>query len=110
MFGPRIKTIDDGSAGKSDIERRTCLAPLVQRRAAASQNLRHHGVGYGIFLFNQLIKIFKIVASHGRPTNVVGPVKDASKKYQQALSLPAMSLSSIHLTLPIATILWQISK
>ena len=110
MFGPRIKTIDDGGAGEADIERRTCFTPLIQRGAAASQNLRHHGVGYGIFLFDQLVKIFKVVACHGRPTKVVGPVKDASKKYQQALSLPAMSLSSIHLTLPMATILWQISK
>jgi hypothetical protein len=110
MFGPRIKTIDDGGAGEADIKRRTCFAPFVQRGAAASQNLRHCGVGYGIFLFDQLVKIFKIVASHGRPTNVVGPVKDASKKYQQALSLPAPSESSIHLTLPMATILWHTSK
>ena len=110
MFGPRIKTIDDGGAGEANIKRRTCFAPLVKGGAAASQNLRHHGVGNGIFRFDQLVKIFKVVASHGRPTKVVGPVKDASKKYQQALSLPAMSLSSIHLTLPIATILWQISK
>jgi len=110
MFGPRIETINDGGAGEANIKWRTCFAPLVQRRAAASQNLRHCGVGYGIFLFDQLIKVLEVVAGHGRPTKVVGPVKDASKKYQQALSLPAMSLSSIHLTLPMATILWHTSR
>jgi hypothetical protein len=110
MFGPRIKAIDDGSASQTNIKRRTCFAPFVQRGAAASQNLRHCGVGYGIFLFDQLIKVFKVISGHGRPTNLVSPLKDASKKYQQALSLPAPSESSIHLTLPIATILWHTSR